>query len=42
MINLLSLTAAPEESAPLTLQGIWDAVVSGVGWFFKNLSPAFA
>ena len=42
MINILSLTAAPEESAPLTLQGIWDAVVYGVGWFFKNLSPAFA
>lgn len=43
MINVLSLTASPvpEESAPLTLQGIWDSVVSGVSWFFGNLSPAF-
>ncbi len=45
MINLLSLTAsaspAPEESAPLTLQEMWDAVVYGVTWFFTNLSPAF-
>ena len=46
MINLLALTASapalPEESAPLTLQGTWDAVVDGVSWFFGNLSPAFA
>ena len=44
MIHLLALTAsaAPEESAPLTLRGVWDAVVSGVSWFFGNLSPAFA
>ena len=43
MINLLALTTspAPEESAPLTLQGAWDAVVYGVSWFFGNLSPAF-
>ena len=43
MKNLLSLTvsAAPEESAPLTLREAWDAVVYGVGWFFGNLSPAF-
>ena len=43
MINVLALTAsaAPEESAPLTLQGAWDAVVKGVSWFFTNLSPAF-
>ena len=41
MSNILSLTAAPEESAPLTLQGIWDSVVYGVSWFFGNLSPAF-
>ncbi|MBD5098894.1 MAG: phospholipid carrier-dependent glycosyltransferase [Clostridiales bacterium] len=44
MINLLALTASasPGESAPLTLQGAWDAVVYGVSWFFGNLSPAFA
>lgn len=46
MINVLALTASaspgPEESAPLTLQGAWDAVVEGVSWFFTNLSPAFA
>ncbi len=44
MINILALTAsaAPEESAPLTLKGAWDAVVYGVSWFFGNLSPAFA
>ena len=41
MNNQLALTAAPEESAPLTLQGAWNAVVDGVTWFFKNLSPAF-
>ena len=43
MIHLLALTAsaAPEESAPLTLRGAWDAAVSGVSWFFGNLSPAF-
>lgn len=43
MINLLALTAsaAPEGSAPLTLQEAWDAVVYGVSWFFGNLSPAF-
>ncbi len=44
MINCLALTAsaAPEESAALTLQGAWDAVVKGVSWFFGHLSPAFA
>lgn len=44
MINALALAAssAPEESAPLTFQGAWDAVVSGLSWFFNNLSPAFA
>ena len=45
MINILPLAAsaspAPEESAPLTLQGAWEAAVSGVTWFFTNLSPAF-
>ena len=43
MRNVLSLAASnpPEESAPLTLQAAWDAVVYGVGWFFGNLSPAF-
>ena len=45
MINILALAAsaspAPGESAPLTLQGVWDAVVYGVTWFFSNLSPAF-
>lgn len=43
MMNLLALTASPppEESAPLTLQGAWDAVVYGVSWFFGSLSPAF-
>ena len=43
MIHLLALTAspAPEEGAPLTLRGAWDAVVYGVSWFFGNLSPAF-
>ena len=38
----LAASAAPEESGPLTLQGAWDAAVSGVSWFFGNLSPAFA
>lgn len=44
MINALALavSSAPEESAPLTFQGAWDAVVSGLSWFFGNLSPAFA
>lgn len=45
MIRPLVLAAAspaPEESAPLTLQGAWDAVAYGVTWFFGNLSPAFA
>ena len=45
MINILPLAAsaspAPEESAPLTLQGAWEEAVSGVTWFFTNLSPAF-
>ena len=44
MRNILALTAAttPEESAPLTLQGVLDAASNGVSWFFGNLSPAFA
>lgn len=44
MSNILALTASsgPEESAPLTLQGVWEAAVSGISWFFTNLSPAFA
>ncbi len=41
MDGILALTAAPEESAPLTLLGAWNAVVDGVSWFFRNLSPAF-
>ncbi len=44
MMNILSLTAspAPEESAKLTLQGVWEAASKGISWFFGNLSPAFA
>ena len=44
MSNVSALTASPgpEESAPLTLQGVWEAAASGISWFFTNLSPAFA
>lgn len=44
MSNVLALIASsgPEESAPLTLQGVLEAAASGISWFFTNLSPAFA
>ena len=42
MISKLFLTAAPEESSPLTFEKAWEVVKKGVTWFFTSLSPAFA